>query len=271
MSTTATTQTVTSADGTPIAFDRRGDGPAIVLVGGALSSRAGDPLTAPLAVALADRFTTAHLDRRGRGDSGDTQPYAVEREVEDIGAIVEALGGGAALYGLSSGAVLAIEAARQLKGVTKLAVWEPPLIVDDSRPPLPADYVEQLDALVAEGRRGDAVELFLGAAVGIPPEFVAGMKQSPMWDGMTAVAHTLSYDGRVAREVMAGAPLPAAWAELAIPALVLVGGLSEPFMQNGNRALAQLLPNAELKTIEGQDHAVAPDAIEPYLREFFTA
>src|ERR1051325_11549590 len=148
--------TVTSADGTTIAFDRAGHGPPVILVAGATAKRA-DPGNSDLAERLAGRFTTYNYDRRGRGDSADTQPYAVEREVEDIAALVTEAGGTAYIYGISSGAVLALEAARRLPALTKLAMYEPPFIVDDSRPARAHDYVQQLDKMTAEGRRGDAV------------------------------------------------------------------------------------------------------------------
>ncbi|MEO8425181.1 MAG: alpha/beta hydrolase, partial [Actinomycetota bacterium] len=153
--------TVTSKDGTTIAFDRYGEGPAIVPVGGAFQHRAIDPSTAHLAELLAPQFTVYHYDRRGRGGSGDTAPYAVEREIEDIDALIQEAGGSAFAFGMSSGAVLALEAAAHGLAITKLALYEPPFFVDDSRPPLPADYLERLTDLLANDRRGDAVELFM--------------------------------------------------------------------------------------------------------------
>src|SRR5437016_1477690 len=144
-----TMDTVRSEDGTTIAFDRSGAGPALILVGGALQQRAIDPRTAHLAELLAPHFTVFHYDRRGRGDSGDTQPYAVEREVDDLAALIKEAGGSAFVFGMSSGAALALEAARRGLAISKLALYEPPFIVDDSRPPVPEDYVSQLDALVA--------------------------------------------------------------------------------------------------------------------------
>ena len=261
--------TVVSRDGTQIAYDRLGAGPAVIMVGAALSQRRFDPLNEALAEALAARFTVYRYDRRGRGDSGFTAPYAVEREIEDIDALVTASGGTAYVYGISSGAVLALEAARRLPGITKLAMYEPPFIVDDSRPPLPADYVERLDTLVAEGRRGDAVELFLTAAVGMPAEYVAPMRAEPFWAGMEAVAHTISHDGRIVRDSMAGTPLPAEWATLDTPTLVADGGATEPFLSHGADTLGALLPHAVRRTLPGQTHAVEAAALAPVLTEFF--
>src|SRR5438270_4308784 len=172
--------TVVSADGTTIAFDRAGQGPPVILVAGATATRA-DSGSSGLAERLAGRFTAYTYDRRGRGDSADTRLYAVEREVEDIAALVAEAGGTACIYGISSGGVLALEAARRLPSLTKLAVYEPPFIVDDSRPPRARDYVQQLDKMTAEGRRGDAVVYFMTEAVGMPAEFAAGMREQPFF------------------------------------------------------------------------------------------
>lgn len=262
--------TVTSRDGTPIAFDRSGEGPAMILVTGALSTRAA---CVPLAALLAPRFTVYAYDRRGRGDSGDTPPYAVEREVEDLDALINAAGGSAFAFGHSSGAALALEAARLLPGkITKLAVYEPPFIVDDSRPPLPKDYVDQIKERVAAGRRSDAVEYFMTAAVGVPGEMVAQLRRDSMWPGMEAVAHTLAYDGAIMGETMYGQPLPAGrWAAVSIPTLVLDGGASPAFMHHGAEALLAALPNARRHTLAGQNHGADPEVVAPVLAEFFAA
>ncbi len=171
---------VTSKDGTAIAYDRIGQGPAVVIVGCVLGDRSQQ---APLAQLLASHFTVYNFDRRGRGESGDTPPYAVEREVEDIAAILDAAGGSAFVYGTSGCAVLCLEAAAGglSPRMKKLALWEPPYIVDDSRPPVPQDYLVQLRKMLREGRRGDMIELFFTKAVGMPAEFVAPMRQSPFW------------------------------------------------------------------------------------------
>jgi pimeloyl-ACP methyl ester carboxylesterase len=239
-----------------------------------------------LAALLAQHFTVINYDRRGRGDSGDTPPYAVEREVEDIDALIDQAGGSASLYGISSGAVLALEAGSRLPDkVMKLALYEPPFIVDDSRPALPEDYVAQLNRAIAEGRPGDAVEIFMTKAILIPAEFVAQMRYAPMgevfdseikppeWAEMERVAHTLPYDGTIMGETMSGKPLlperVEQWGDWQKPTLVIVGGESEIFFHKGTQALADVLLNAKHQVLEGQAHDVSPQALAPVLAEFF--
>jgi alpha-beta hydrolase superfamily lysophospholipase len=259
--------TATSRDGTTIAFDRTGDGPAVILVAGAFGDRT---MMAPLAALLAPRFAVYNYDRRGRGGSGDTAPYAAEREVEDIEALLEHAGGTAYAYGISSGAVLALHAARRLPGITKLALYEPPFIVDDSYRPLPPDYVDRVNELTSTGRPGDAVELFL-TFVGVPAEEVAQMRALPFWAALEAVAHTLAYDFTVMGETQRGKPLPAKWASITTPTLVASGSdTPQPYIRPAADALAALLPHARRHTVAGQDHAVAPDAIAPVLTDYFT-
>jgi pimeloyl-ACP methyl ester carboxylesterase len=261
---------VTSRDGTPIAFDRSGEGSSIVLVGGALADRSA---AAELAAHLAPRFTVIAFDRRGRGDSGDTAPYAVEREVEDIEALINATGGEAFVLGHSSGAVLALESARTTPDrITKLALYEPPFIVDDSRPLPPADYVTRLDDLVSAGRRGDAVEFFMTSAVGVPADVVSGMRQQPFWSSLESTAHTLAYDGTIMKDTMGGSPAPLRrWASVGVPTLVMDGGASPDWQRHAVRALADVLPDAQQRTLEGQDHGPASEVLAPALVEFFLA
>lgn len=266
-------KTVPSKDGTEIAFDQSGEGSPIILVAGALGVRS-HPMFTQLAAHLAPHFTVINYDRRGRGDSGDTLPYAVEREIEDIEALIDEAGGSAFLYGISSGAVLALEAANKLRTkVKKLALYEPPFIVDDSRPPMPRDYVQQVNEMVAAGRRGDAVALFM-KVVGVPEEFIPQMREMPMWPEMEKEAHTLVYDATIMGETQAGMPLPSEkvkqWASATMPTLVIVGGASEAFFQHGTQALVDILPNAQRRTLEGQTHEVAAEALAPVLMEFFT-
>lgn len=256
---------VTSKDGTTIAFDRLGEGPAVILVSGGSVDRSS---LAALADLLAQRFAVFNYDRRGRGPSGDTPPYAVEREVEDIDAVVEAAGGSAYLFGSSSGAALALEAARQLPNrITKLALWEPPYIPEGFPRP-PADTAKTFSDLVAAGKRGDAAEYFMAKVVGMPPEFVAQARSSPWWPAQEALAHTLAYDATI----MGDYSLPTERAaQVTIPTLVLDGGASFPFLHPTAQALAAALPNGRQQTLEGQSHDVAAEVLAPALTEFFTA
>jgi pimeloyl-ACP methyl ester carboxylesterase len=267
----ASMNTVQSKDGSIIAFDQYGQGPALILVAGALQHRTLDQQTAQLAQQLAAHFTVYHYDRRGRGNSGDTAPYAVERELEDLEAVIDAAGGSALVFGHSSGAVLALEAAKALETkISKLALYEPPFVVDDSRPPRSSDYVAQLEQLVAAGQRGDAVALMMTDAAGVPAEYVAPMRDQPFWADFEAVAHTLAYDGRIMGETMSGQPLPQErWRDVTQPTLVLDGGASFPYMHSAAGALAKLLPNAQRGTLEGQDHGPAPEVLAPALEAFF--
>jgi pimeloyl-ACP methyl ester carboxylesterase len=261
--------TVKSKDGTTIGFDRMGEGPPIVLVGGAFQHRAFDPRTAQLATLLAEQFTVYHYDRRGRGESGDTPPYAVAREIEDLAALISGAGGSAAVYGESSGGNLALDAAARRLAITKIAVWEANVLVDDSRPPLPPDYVQRLTELAASDARDEAVAYFLTTAAGVPAEYLAPMRQTPMWTGMEAVAHTLAYDGAVVGDSMAGTPAAAErWRAVTVPTLVLDGGQTR-WMSTGADALAKVLPRGQRRTLAGQEHGVAAEAIAPILTEFF--
>ena len=258
---------VRSKDGTEIAYDRIGAGPALVLVGGAWNDRMS---AAPLAQLLAHEFSVFTYDRRGRGDSGDTQPYAVEREIEDLVAVIEEAGGSAYAFGASSGGSLALEATAAGAPISKLAVYETPYITDDTRPPLPDDYIEHLEELVAQGERREVIRYFMTVAVGMPPEMVDGMLESPMTAAMEPLAHTVAYDGRVMlRGSMHGEPLPTRWREsVTVPALVMDGGNSPAWLHNAARSLVGILPDVQYRTLAGQDHAAPPEAIVPVLADF---
>ncbi|WIV61501.1 alpha/beta fold hydrolase [Amycolatopsis nalaikhensis] len=259
--------TTVSADGTKIAYTRTGSGPALVLVDGAMCYRGSSPNDA-LAKELAARFTVYTYDRRGRGESADTGPYAVEREVEDLAALIKEAGGEAFLFGISSGAALALEAARSLP-VTKLAVYEPPFIVDGTRPRVPADYPERLSAALKEGKPGKAVKMFMTEGVGLGRVTVAMMRIMPFWAKLKKVAPTLPYDTALVIDHQSGEPLRAAWPEVKIPTLAVDGGRSPDWMRNGVASLAKVLPSAEHKTLPGQTHIVKAAALAPVLTEFY--
>jgi pimeloyl-ACP methyl ester carboxylesterase len=255
--------TVVSHDRTTIAFDRTGDGPPVVLVGAGPTDRRAHQ---PLAALLAPRFTVVNYDRRGRGDSGDTAPYTVDREYEDLAAVIGEAGGSAQVFGDSGGGILALEAAARGLPITRLAVWEPPYVIDGSRPPVPKDYRERLGRLSAAGRRGEMVELFLTQAVGMPAEVVAPMRQSPFWPSMEAVAPALVYDAMIVGDFS----LPAGRVTtVKVPTLVLDGGQT-PWLSTATQAVADAVPNARRQTLEGQPHNVDAAVLAPALTEFFS-
>ena len=258
---------VTSNDGTRIAFDSAGTGPILIRVDGATATR---QFSASFADALAPHFTVITYDRRGRGDSGDGSTYAVEREIEDIAALIDGNGGSAFVMGQSSGAVLALRAAAAGLPITKLAVYEPPFLVNDSRPPVPDDYVDRLNALLSKGQRDEAVVYFSTTSAGIPMEFVEQMKESPYWAPSVGVAHTLPYDGMVMGDTMSGRPLsPEPWSAITIRTLVMSGGETFPWIHDGVAALMEHLPNAEYRLLPGQGHGAADDVLAPVLVDFF--
>lgn len=261
--------TTTSADGTKIAYTRTGSGPALVLVDGAMCYRGSSPNDA-LAKELAARFTVYTYDRRGRGESTDTGPYAVAREVEDLAAVVKEAGGEAFLFGISSGAALALEAARSVPA-PKLALYEPPFVVDGSRPRVPADYATRLEAALREGKRGTAVKMFMTEGVGLSGVTVALMRIMPFWRKLKRVAHTLPYDTAAVGDRQSGRPLTADWPELRVPTLAIDGGRSPEWMRTGVASLAKVLPSAEYRTLPGQTHIVKAAALAPVLTEFFLA
>jgi pimeloyl-ACP methyl ester carboxylesterase len=259
--------TVTSRDGTQIAFDEVGSGPALILVAGATQYRAVDQSAEQMLALLAPHFTVINYDRRGRGESGDTQPFAVQREIEDIEALIDHAGGSAFLYGISSGAALAMEATIALgPKVKKLAMYEAPYNAERSARQGWVKYRQELQAALAEGRRGEAMVLFL-TLVGVPADQVAGMRQMPFWPAFEAVAPTLAYDAAAMGEE---ADVPRARAaEVTVPALVLDGGASPPFMHTTAVALAKAMPHGQQRTLEGQTHNVDPAVLVPVLTEFF--
>lgn len=262
--------TVTSKDGTRIAYDRTGDGPPVILVGGALSHRKAKPL-ARLAEALSAQHTVFNYDRRGRGDSDDPSRFAVEREVDDLAALVEAAGGRASLWGWSSGGALALRAAQAGIGVAELSVYEVPFAVDRHGKVPPADYAARLDELLAAGDRSGAVKHFMTNAIGLPGPVVTVMRLLPIWRRMTTVADTLPYDWAALGDTnMRGEPLREAdWAAVTAPTLVVYGSKSPRELQAGSRAVAQVLPDAELRELARASHNVPMKALAPILLAFF--
>jgi pimeloyl-ACP methyl ester carboxylesterase len=251
---------VTSKDGTTLAINRVGDGPAVVCVGGALNDRNS---TAGVAAGLAGRFTVYSYDRRGRGDSGDTQPYAAEREFEDLAAVIAAAGGSAMVYGMSSGAVLALRAAGAGVPVTRLALYEPPLskVVPDG-PPGQEDYAGRLAAAVEAGRLGDALELFMIGVVGMPPQVVAEMRDTPMWPALEKLTPSLRYDEVVLGDRTVPVTVP-------IPVTVLAGTASPAWMRAASRAVADAMPAGEFRELPDQTHNVDPSVLAAALAEVF--
>lgn len=254
--------TIFSKDGTKIAYEKQGNGPAVILVAPAVADHKD---AQQFAEKLAKHFTVYNYDRRGRGQSTDTYPYAVEREVEDIEVLVDEAGGKSFLFGSSSGAVLALEAATKLRlKITKLFLYEPPFIIDDSRPRVPINYVQQLNDLIEENRRSDAVEYFMSAALGIPSEYLGHMKADPSWKVMESMAHTLAYDGMIMEETQSGKPLPIDRWDVDVPTSIMIGDNSEPYFHDAAKSLADLLLKAEYQTLLGQDHSavmMAPDLL----------
>jgi pimeloyl-ACP methyl ester carboxylesterase len=264
MNTASTLSKVTSRDGTTIAYEKTGSGPALVIVDGAMCSRAFGPSEAT-AAALSSDFTIYRYDRRGRGDSTDTQPYAVSREVEDLAAVIGEAGGSAFVYGISSGAGLALEAGAGGAPITKLALFEPPYTAEGGDPAQQQDDTRQMDELLRAGRNGDAVELFF-RWVGMPDDAVAQMRNSPMWPALKAIAPTIAYDnaamgdGSVSREKAA---------RIDVPTLVIAGSLSSEDLRHAAKTVAGAIPRARYRDLEGQAHAASPETLAPLLREFF--
>ena len=263
--------TVTSRDGTKIAFEKVGSGPAVILINGAMSyRRAFDTTLEDLAELLSKDFTVYDYDRRGRGESGNTRPFTKVREIEDIQALIEDAGGEARMVGFSSGGAVTLETTAVTPGVTKAFVYEVPFIVDDSRPPLD-DYEGHTSKLVAEGKLDELIEYFITVVAGIPAEFVGGIKQDEaMWARMRAIAPTIPHDAAFMSEFMKGKPLPVGyWSKVKVPVLVGDGGASPGWLHNAAEALAKALPNARRETFEGQTHSFDPSALAPAIMEFF--
>ncbi|WP_020671037.1 alpha/beta fold hydrolase [Amycolatopsis nigrescens] len=262
---------VTSKDGTSIGYQRAGAGPAVLLVGGGLDDGSENEALVP---ELARNFTVFNYARRGRGDSGDTLPYAVAREIEDIDALISEAGGSAHLFGASSGGALALEAAAAGLAVDRIAVYEVPYMDNDVAAEQWSEYVGRLTAALADGQRGDALELFMRLA-GSSDEDIAGARASSFWPSLEALAPTLAYDAACLGD---GRPPVTRLATITQPALVATGGIPDPqlgglqpgFFDAAADAIAAALPTAERRIIEGQTHVADPKVLAGVLEQFFT-
>jgi pimeloyl-ACP methyl ester carboxylesterase len=256
--------TTASRDGTSIAYAQIGSGAPIIMVVGAFNER---PTAAPLAEALMPRFTCVTYDRRGRGDSGDTLPYAPEREIEDLAALIAAVGGSAGVFGFSSGAVLALRAAAARLPISRLALYDAPYLVGAYSNPNAVNHADRLSELIETGRRGEAVEYFQQQVVGIPPEVVAQMRNAPFRPSLERIAHTLVYDCLILGD--SSLPPTQVAARVSMPTLVLAGGAGPAIMPSAAEALAELLPNARASILADQTHDLNPPALAPELAAFF--
>jgi pimeloyl-ACP methyl ester carboxylesterase len=259
------TTTVTSKDGTMIAYDKIGQGPVVILVLGALNSRKSG---AKLAKLLASNFTVISYDRRGLGDSTDTAPYTPLREVEDLAALIDEIGGPVYLYGHSSGSAIVLHAANKLsKQIKKLALYVAPYSVDKDSIKASKAYDKQLKKVLASGDKGEAVALFI-RFVGVSEKQVQALKRLPMWKGLASMAPTLAYESGVLGE---GHYLPTALlAGITTPSLVMHGGKGSPQMRDAAEAISKTIPKAKLRTLAEQTHGVSPNALAPVLVEFFS-
>jgi pimeloyl-ACP methyl ester carboxylesterase len=253
---------VTSSDGTSIAYERVGTGPAVILVDAAGNFRGFSPMP-QLAEALAEHFTAFTYDRRGKGASTDTLPYAVDREIEDLQALIDLAGGSAFVHGFSSGATLALLAAERGTGIAKVSLLEPPLGVTDSPPP-PSGISGEVARLIITGRRGEAYEHWL-KGIGVPAEMIAQMRESPMWPALEATAHTLIYDS-----LIPGSMPPDRLAAISTPALVVGSEGSPDQLRNWVQGVAEALPDASARFLPGTWHGVSAEHLAPALAEFFT-
>jgi len=266
--------TITSRDSTAIAYQQLGDGEPVVLVDGAFCHRTLGPM-AELAPLLAKRFRVFYYDRRGRGESGNTAPYAVEREIEDLQALIDAAGSSAFVYGISSGAALALRAAASGLSIRKLALYEPPFVLDGSRAPIPADYIARAERAIAENRLGDAVKLFMREAIGLPAPVVWMMRVMPAWSQLMASAPTMLNESAILGDTGSGKPLPTELVDkmqsIAMPTLVMGGGKSPVWLHHAAEAVAKGIPGATLIMLKRQTHQVSAKVLAPVLEAFFSS
>jgi pimeloyl-ACP methyl ester carboxylesterase len=260
---------VTSADGTPIAYDRYGEGPAVILVSGALGYRKFKKFE-QIATALSEHCTVINYDRRGRGDSGEAGPVSVQHEVDDIAALIDAVGGRASLWGWSSGGAVALRAAAAGIGVETLVVYETPFKTDPEAKNPTDDYGARLEQIVAEGDPMRAAKHFMRSGIGMPGPVVALMSLMPTFRKFAANGLTLTFDhAALGEHNMHGRPLQAEeWATVTCPTLVVYGSKTYPVLKHASKTLADVLPNAALRELPGQNHNVSPSAIVPVLAQF---
>jgi pimeloyl-ACP methyl ester carboxylesterase len=255
-----------SKDGTPIAFKKTGAGPAVILVDGAFCSSSFGPMP-KLAPFLEKYFTVVRYDRRARGQSGDTKPYDVHREIEDIEALIQVAGGSAYLFSISSGAILAILAAAAGLNITKLALFEPPF-VGDREGRRPANAVAELNSMIAEKRRGDAVNFYLRKVMGLPIIFTWILRLTPNWSKMKANANSLPYDASVCGDF--NIPIQQV-SSVTMPTLVIDSTKSPAMLRNAARAVAELLPNGTQISVNGKIHDAPPSILVPVLEKFYNS
>lgn len=251
----------TSADGTKIAFERTGGGPALIIIGGALNNRRSADMLVPM---LAPHFTVYAYDRRGRGDSTDTLPYSPEREIEDLTALIRAAGGSAYAYGHSSGAILALEAAAAGAPISKLAAYEPPYLTGQAPEEPWEAFRDRVGAAVEAGDRGAAIELFIRHT---GSDFDEGIKSMPWWPALLGIAHTLPYDLTLTGD---GSVPAGKFGQINVPVLGIYGGASPAWAGAAISAVAAAVPGVQQEKLEGQNHAVAPEAVAPVLIDFFS-
>ena len=254
---------VISKDGTQIAYDQSGEGLPIILVVGAFNDHSTG---APLAAQLLEHFTVFNYDRRGRGESGDTAPYAIEREIEDLAALITEAGGSSSVFGYSSGAILSLKAKAAGLALTRLALYDPPFLLDNGFPQRAQEISVRLTELISSGRRGDAVELFQREIVGIPNAIVAQMRHAPFRPELEHIAPTLVYEATLLGDMpVLAQQLPS----ITVPTLVISGGNNQERMRSAAQTLADALPNALHRSLQGQTHDIVPAVLAPVLEEFF--
>jgi len=258
---------LSSKDGTSLAYDKIGNGPPIILFDGAFCSRNFGP-TPKLAPLLASSFTVYAYDRRGRGDSGDTKPYAVEREIEDLETMIDHAGRSAFVFSISSGAILALRAAASGINIRKLAVYEPPFLVGDVKHRPPADHTEQLTKLVSEDRLSDAMKYYLTKVIGVPRFIPAVMQLLPLWSKMKVNARALPYDSAVCGDFRLQVE---ELNSMTIPTLVMAGSKSPQMLRDAMKAVSNRIPGAQRRVLDGQTHNVSAKALAPVLVEYFNA